>query len=351
MRSAAAQAAAPPVRAADAPARARRPLRALVERAVVVVGHGAERVTKTLQEYGPPDLMLDFVEQRVTRGTGDALVRGPDRPPRRPRPRRRRHRRPARRHAPRASLHPRRAGRSSTGRATPRPPSSPPASPIPAGMGRVSGARTAGWHASSSDADATEAERDIDEVAPRSTASDAACSPPPCAGISPENAQGEYYLTDVVAVLHGAGHKVVALVADDPSEAVGVNDRAQLARGRGRAAAPHQRALDAGRRHHGRPRTHLRRRRRAPGGRRHPVPGHHPPGPHRRRAGRRDRARTPAWSTAWWAKGRSWSRRSGYDAEIGGGQHRGAVRRPRGPGRISPPGASTGAVLHCTGRR
>src|SRR5437588_8564444 len=43
-----------------------------VERAVVVVGHGAERVTKTLQEQAPPQLILDFVEQHVPRGTGDA---------------------------------------------------------------------------------------------------------------------------------------------------------------------------------------------------------------------------------------------------------------------------------------
>src|SRR6059036_2207539 len=43
-----------------------------IERAVVVVGHGAERVTKTLQEQGPPELAIDYVEQRVQRGTGDA---------------------------------------------------------------------------------------------------------------------------------------------------------------------------------------------------------------------------------------------------------------------------------------
>src|SRR5437764_1352281 len=43
-----------------------------VERAVVVVGHGAERVTKTLQEQAPPQLILDFVEQHVPRGTGEA---------------------------------------------------------------------------------------------------------------------------------------------------------------------------------------------------------------------------------------------------------------------------------------
>src|SRR5918997_1847808 len=45
----------------------------LVDRAVVVVGWGAERVTKTLLEDGPADLPIDFVEQRVQRGTGDAV--------------------------------------------------------------------------------------------------------------------------------------------------------------------------------------------------------------------------------------------------------------------------------------
>src|SRR5438034_6770141 len=44
-----------------------------VERVVVVVGHGAERVTKTLQEQAPHELTLEFVEQHVQRGTGDAL--------------------------------------------------------------------------------------------------------------------------------------------------------------------------------------------------------------------------------------------------------------------------------------
>src|SRR5438132_1254222 len=44
------------------------------ERAVVVVGHGAERVTKTLVDDGPPGLPIDFVEQSVQRGTGDAAA-------------------------------------------------------------------------------------------------------------------------------------------------------------------------------------------------------------------------------------------------------------------------------------
>src|SRR5438034_9198207 len=43
-----------------------------IDRAVGVVGHGAERVTKTLQEQAPPELAIDYVEQHVQRGTGDA---------------------------------------------------------------------------------------------------------------------------------------------------------------------------------------------------------------------------------------------------------------------------------------
>jgi bifunctional UDP-N-acetylglucosamine pyrophosphorylase/glucosamine-1-phosphate N-acetyltransferase len=47
--------------------------------------------------------------------------------------------------------------------------------------------------------------------------------------ITPENAQGEFYLTDVVQVLSGAGYRVSAVVADDGAEIQGVNDRLQLA--------------------------------------------------------------------------------------------------------------------------
>jgi bifunctional UDP-N-acetylglucosamine pyrophosphorylase/glucosamine-1-phosphate N-acetyltransferase len=48
---------------------------AAVDRTVVVVGVGAERVTKKLQEDGP-DLVIEFVEQRFARGTGDAASVG-----------------------------------------------------------------------------------------------------------------------------------------------------------------------------------------------------------------------------------------------------------------------------------
>ena len=46
-----------------------------VSKAVVVVGHGAEMVTKKLQDEAG-DILIDFVEQHVQRGTGDAVSVG-----------------------------------------------------------------------------------------------------------------------------------------------------------------------------------------------------------------------------------------------------------------------------------
>jgi len=43
------------------------------------------------------------------------------------------------------------------------------------------------------------------------------------------NPAGEYYLTDMVAILNGAGYKVEAMRIDDANEALGINDRADLA--------------------------------------------------------------------------------------------------------------------------
>src|SRR3954453_13892505 len=47
-----------------------------VDRTVVVVGHGAERVTKKVQEQAPGWAQVTFVEQTVQRGTGDAAMVG-----------------------------------------------------------------------------------------------------------------------------------------------------------------------------------------------------------------------------------------------------------------------------------
>ncbi len=47
--------------------------------------------------------------------------------------------------------------------------------------------------------------------------------------IDAANAQGEYYLTDAIAILSEQGKTVKALVAEDSAECLGVNSRAQLA--------------------------------------------------------------------------------------------------------------------------
>jgi len=46
--------------------------------------------------------------------------------------------------------------------------------------------------------------------------------------LRPQNAQGEFYLTDVVGLLRAAGRPVAAVAADDPDEGLGVNSIAEL---------------------------------------------------------------------------------------------------------------------------
>jgi bifunctional UDP-N-acetylglucosamine pyrophosphorylase/glucosamine-1-phosphate N-acetyltransferase len=50
------------------------------------------------------------------------------------------------------------------------------------------------------------------------------------AHIEPSNVQGELYLTDVVAVMARQGLRIAAFQTDTPQEAMGINDRVQLAR-------------------------------------------------------------------------------------------------------------------------
>ena len=47
--------------------------------------------------------------------------------------------------------------------------------------------------------------------------------------LSTNNAQGEYYLTDLIGMLRESGKRVGALIVDEPMEALGVNSRAELA--------------------------------------------------------------------------------------------------------------------------
>ncbi|MCR4962686.1 MAG: bifunctional UDP-N-acetylglucosamine diphosphorylase/glucosamine-1-phosphate N-acetyltransferase GlmU [Firmicutes bacterium] len=57
------------------------------------------------------------------------------------------------------------------------------------------------------------------------------------------NQQGEYYLTDTIAVLRNAGKKTTAFCCGDPAEIQGVNDRCQLAEAEGLLRARKNRQL------------------------------------------------------------------------------------------------------------
>src|SRR5262249_47035921 len=77
--------------------------------------------------------------------------------------------------------------------------------------------------------DGNDAELEITEINPSIYCFRRAFLAPALRRLSPENAQGEYYLTDVIGVLRQAGHLVLGVPAADSTETLGVNDRAQLA--------------------------------------------------------------------------------------------------------------------------
>jgi bifunctional UDP-N-acetylglucosamine pyrophosphorylase/glucosamine-1-phosphate N-acetyltransferase len=77
--------------------------------------------------------------------------------------------------------------------------------------------------------DATPEELLIDEVNSSIFAFDGSALLAALGQLSPDNAQGELYLPDVLPVLRASGHAVAAHVLTDANEALGVNDRVQLA--------------------------------------------------------------------------------------------------------------------------
>jgi bifunctional UDP-N-acetylglucosamine pyrophosphorylase/glucosamine-1-phosphate N-acetyltransferase len=99
----------------------------------------------------------------------------------------------------------------------------------PAGYGRIVRDKSGRVARIVEHGDATDEEREIDEINTSIYCFRRSVLAPSLRRLSPENAQGEYYLTDVIEVLHDAGYPVISLVVGDPMEAAGVNDRAQLA--------------------------------------------------------------------------------------------------------------------------
>lgn len=199
-----------------------------VTRVVVVVGHRAEWVTKTLIEHAPPGMAIEFVEQVEQRGTGDAMsvaltglpdeedgddgdvvVLPGDTPLLRP--------------GTLARLV--RAHRATDDAAT----LLTAVLDDPTGYGRVVRGRDDAVARVVEDGDATDAEQEVCEVNTSMYCFKRSILAPSLRRLSPSNAQGEYYLTDVVGVLYEAGHRVGSVVVDDTMEVAGVNDRAQLA--------------------------------------------------------------------------------------------------------------------------
>jgi bifunctional UDP-N-acetylglucosamine pyrophosphorylase/glucosamine-1-phosphate N-acetyltransferase len=200
------------------------------DRAVIVVGHGAEAVVKTLQE-DPGPVPLEFVEQREQRGTGDAVAVGltglpdddlgldaedgdvvvlpGDTPLVRP-------------ETIDALVREHRLSGAACTLLTAR-------MDDPTGYGRVVRDRDGRVRRIVEHRDADATERAIDEVNTSIYVFRRSLLAPALRRLTPENSQGELYVTDVVQVLAEAGHPVVSLVADDPVETQGVNDRAQLA--------------------------------------------------------------------------------------------------------------------------
>jgi bifunctional UDP-N-acetylglucosamine pyrophosphorylase/glucosamine-1-phosphate N-acetyltransferase len=200
-------------------------------RAVVVVGFGADLVVKTLQE-DPGPVPLEFVEQRVQNGTGEAVAVGltglpeddvddadaddgdvlvlpGDTPLIRP-------------ETLAALVVEHRLSGAACTLLTAR-------MPDPAGYGRVVRDRDGRVRRIVEERDADQSELAIDEINTSIYVFRRGLLAPALRRLTPDNAQGELYVTDVVGVLAEAGHPVVSLVAEDADETQGVNDRAQLA--------------------------------------------------------------------------------------------------------------------------
>jgi bifunctional UDP-N-acetylglucosamine pyrophosphorylase/glucosamine-1-phosphate N-acetyltransferase len=198
-----------------------------LDRVVVVVGHGAEDVTKTVQARIGSDVPVEFVEQTVLRGTGDAaavaltafaddldadddlLVLLADAPLIRPETL-----------AMLATEH--RVGDAAATLLTAR-------LDDPTGYGRVVRDERGMVQRIVEQRDARPDELEIDEVNPSFYCFRRAYLAPALRRLSPENAQGQYYLTDVIGVLRQAGHLVSGIEADDATEVLSINDRSQLA--------------------------------------------------------------------------------------------------------------------------
>ena len=199
-----------------------------VQKVVVVVGHRAEWVTKTLTDHAPPGLSIEFVEQHEQSGTADALAVGltalpdglgdddgdivvlPGDPP-------------LVRAPTIAALD--RHHRVSDAAAT----LLTAVLEDPTGYDRVVRGRDDTFVGVVEDAELGHEDEAVDEVATPIHCLRHAGLAAALRRVRPIGHTGEHPLTGVYAVLHDAGYRVESVVVGDPMEAAGVNDRAQLA--------------------------------------------------------------------------------------------------------------------------
>ncbi len=99
----------------------------------------------------------------------------------------------------------------------------------PHGLGRIVRDDDGNVRAIVEDGDATHAQRGIDEINTGLMAAPTALLARWVGALRPNNAQSEYYLTDIVAMAVAEGVPVEAHVAADEDDVRGINDRAQLA--------------------------------------------------------------------------------------------------------------------------
>lgn len=197
-----------------------------VDRVVVVVGHEAEWVVKSLTDRSPEGLAIEFVEQPEPLGTGDAvrvalesidvvdedddvlIVPGDA---------------PLLRTELLASLL---GVHAASGFAL-----SVLTTTLedPTGYGRVIHGRDGAIARIVEEADATAEELAVTEVNTSIYLVKAAMLGPALRRLDRSNAQGEYYLTDVVDVLYKAGHLSQSVSTTEARAVAGVNDRVQLA--------------------------------------------------------------------------------------------------------------------------
>jgi bifunctional UDP-N-acetylglucosamine pyrophosphorylase/glucosamine-1-phosphate N-acetyltransferase len=104
--------------------------------------------------------------------------------------------------------------------------------PDPTGYGRIVLDGQGGISEIVEEADATPEQRAIDEINSGVYAFDGDLLADAVKRVATDNAKGEEYLTDVLAILRGEGHRAGSVRARDPAEVEGVNDRVQLARAR-----------------------------------------------------------------------------------------------------------------------